>query len=225
MKLDEIKTQWTAYDKELGNRWQLNFNLLAGWEKAKSALQGLSRTVVVEMMVGLVIVAVLAEFLIAHYQELPFFLPALVLHAFVIFQVAFSGYQFAQLRKLDFSEPILASQKKLAILRRLRIRVTMWTLILSPLLWVPLLIILLKGLLGINAYETLDTPWLLANVVFGLAFIPVMILASKYFAPRWRGSAVVQGLMDNIAGHELRDMNAFLASLEKFEQDVSDASA
>jgi hypothetical protein len=223
MKLDEIKTQWTAYDMELGNRWQLNLSLLAGWKKAESALQGLSRVVVVEMVAGLITVAVLAGFLVAHFQELPFFLPALGLHAFAIFQVASSGYQFVKLREIDFSAPILVSQKKLAVLRRLRTRVTMWTLILSPLLWVPLLIVLLKGLLGINAYESLDTPWLIANVLFGIAFIPVMIWASKHFSPRWQGSAFVKGLMDYIAGHELSDMNAFLARLEEYEQDESDA--
>ena len=216
---DEIKTRWTAYDKELQNSLQLNIRLLNGWQKANSALQGLLRSVIIEMSIGIVTISVLGSFLFDHFSEMTFFIPALVLDLFTIFQVVFAGYQFATLREIDFSMPILVSQKKLATLRRQRIQVMMWTLILSPLLWVPLLIVTLKGLLGLNVYELFNTTWLLTNVLFGVAVILLMIWLSRYLAPRCQGSSVIEQLKDGVAGHELSEMNSFLESLRNFEQD------
>jgi hypothetical protein len=224
MKFDDIKTQWTAYDKELDNSMRLNIRLLNGWQKTNSAIQKLSRSAVIEMILGVLTAAVLGGFLYDHSLEMAFFIPALVLDAFVVFQVAFSGYQFTTLREIDFSAPILVSQKKLATLRRQRIQVTMWTLTLSPLLWVPLLIVILKGLLGLNVYELFDTTWLLTNMLFGLAVIPLMIWVSRRLALRWKGSALVKQLLDSVAGHELTEMNSFLENLKDFEQDEHDRS-
>lgn len=217
MNFDDLKSQWVAYDAAVQSNLKNTLNVAAGWQKANSALQRLSRSVVIEMIIGLLTLAVLGGFLFDYYQEPAFFLPGLILHLFTIFQVAASGYQFAKLKELDFSAPVLASQMKLARLRRLRIRVVMWTLILSPLLWIPLLVVGMKGLLGVNVYALLNSTWLIANVLFGLAFIPAMVALSRYFGPRWQGSALVKSVMDHIAGDELKAMTAFLKSLEQFE--------
>lgn len=217
MNFDDLKSQWVAYDAAVQSNLKHTLNVAAGWQKANSALQRLSRSVVIEMIIGLLTLAVLGGFLFNHYQAPAFFLPGLILHLFTIFQVAASGYQFAKLKEIDFSAPVLTSQMHLARLRRLRIRVVMWTLILSPLLWIPLLVVGMKGLLGVNVYALLNSTWLIANVLFGLAFIPAMVALSRYFGPRWQGSALVKSVMDHIAGDELKAMTAFLKSLEQFE--------
>jgi hypothetical protein len=42
----------------------------------------------------------------------------------------------------------------------------MVTLVLVPVAWIPLLIVVLKGLFGVDAYAALSSVWLVANVVF-----------------------------------------------------------
>lgn len=222
MNLDDFKDQWAAYDKKLDLNIRLNARLLqeAGWRKANSALQRLSRPIWVELALGVATASLTGLFMARHFKDLPFLIPALALHLFVVFQVAFSVYQLVTLNSLDFGAPVLASQKKLTMLRVKRIRVTMWTFLFSPLLWVPLLIVALKGLLNVNAYVVFDAAWLVTNVLFGLAVIPLMLWGSKRYADRLQGSPFIQSLMDDIAGHSLKAATAFLNELSDFEREA-----
>jgi len=221
MNLENLKNQWADYDQKLEASLGLNQKLMRDsvLNKTNSALQRLARSVVIELFVGLATVIVLGLFIGDHIGQPMFLAPAILLHAFVIFQVAFDGYQWATLRNLDYSSPMLDIQKKLAKLRAERIRVTKWTWWLAPLLWVPLLIVALKGLFGVSAYAVLNTNWLIANVLFGVAVIPLMVWVSKRYADRMNRSPRIQRLMDDIAGGDLKAATAFLDELSRFEKE------
>ena len=83
----------------------------------------------------------------------------------------------------------------------------------------PVLIVAFKGFLGVDAYLFLNGRWLLGNLLFGLAFIPLMLWAARRFASRWQGSPLLQSLMDDLAGRSLVAATGFLNELSQFEQE------
>jgi hypothetical protein len=112
-------------------------------------------------------------------------------------------------------------QKRMETLRAQRIRATMLTLLGAPLLWTPLLIVGLKGLLGLDAYAILSARYLLANALFGLAVIPLAVWIARRSADRMGRSPLVQRLLRDLAGHNLNAAAGFLSQLERFEAEES----
>jgi hypothetical protein len=102
-------------------------------------------------------------------------------------------------------------------LRAQRIRATMLTLLAAPLLWTPLLIVGLKGLLGLDVYAIFSARYLLANALFGLAVIPLAVWIARRSADRMGRSPLAQRLLRDIAGYNLKAAAGFLSRLARFE--------
>ena len=219
MNLDEIKDKWYSQEHEIDKGLTLNVFHLNTLRIANSALKKLSYEKITGIIIGLACLVFTGNFLFENYEDYKLLIPAMLLHAFFLFQVAANGYQFSILRKIDFSEPVLKSQQQYTILKRLRLQVTFWILLLSPLLWVPFLIVLIKSVTGINPYLILNNTWLFANILFGISFIPLMFWAAKYFSKKWQGYSFLKHVLDSLVGDELKAMNNLLEQLNSFEED------
>lgn len=219
MELEDLKDRWEAYDRKLDASFRLNTAVLReiNLSRADSALKRLSRLLVCELLVDLAAVVALGAFIAGHAGEMRFLAPAVLLDLCAIGFVIASIRQLVALHSLDYGAPVVAIQKQLQALRIERIRVTKWILLLCPLLWTPLLIVTFEGLFGLDVYLFLDGTWLAANLLFGLAFIPLMLWAAQRFAGRWQGSPLVQSLMDDLAGRSLVEATGFLSTLSRFE--------
>ena len=68
-----------------------------------------------------------------------------------------------------------------------------------------------------DAYQTLGAAYLLSNVAFGLAVIPLAIWVSRKFGDRVDRSPILQRFMRELAGYNLNAANASLAALSEFE--------
>jgi hypothetical protein len=221
MDLDDLKQRWEDQDRKLDAILRLNTRLLQApaLSKAETAMRRLSRLLQVELLLNFGMTLVLGSFLGDHGTEARFLIPAVVLDLCVILHVVAGIHQLIALGKIDYSAPVLMIQKRMESLRAQRLRATMLTLLVAPLLWTPLLIVALKGLLGIDAYATLPGDWLAANLLFGLAVIPLAIWMSRRYADRMAGSPLVQRLMRDLAGYNLSAAAGFLSSLERFEEE------
>ena len=224
MNVDELKTQLADYDQKLDRSLRLNARLLheSGLQRASSTLRGLSRALVVELVGNAVGVALLGNFLGNHWGDPKFVVPAILLDLCAILLVVTGARQLAALHGIDYGAPILAIQKKLETLRAARIRTIQWTLILSPLLWTPLLIVALKGFFGVDAYA-FGAAFLASNLLFGLAFLVFMVWVSRRYADRMQRSPAIRRLMDSIAGRSLNTAMAFLESLSRLEREDTPA--
>jgi hypothetical protein len=214
-----MKDRWAEYDRKLEASLRLNTRMLReiNLGRVDFSLKRLSRLLVFELLADLAAVVVLGLFIAGHAGEVRFLAPALLLGVCAVAFVIASIRQLAALHGLDYSAPVVAIQKQLEALRIERLRATKWILLLSPLLWTPLLIVALEGLLGLDAYLFLDGTWLAANLLVGLAVIPLMLWAARRFAGRWQGSPLVRSLMDDIAGRSLVEAAGFLNALSGFE--------
>jgi hypothetical protein len=119
--------------------------------------------------------------------------------------------------QIDYGQPIATIQKQHAELRMLRIRYIQGIFLAATLAWTPLLIVGLQGFFGLDAYSLLGAPYLFANVLVGLAIIPLGIWLSKKYGDRMGRSPIIQRFMNDLAGHNLNEASRFLATLSEFE--------
>ena len=221
MELDELKLKWAEHDHELEVNIRLTRHLLSATKlnRARSALQRLAAFLALESVIALAVIVVLGSFIGDHIVMVRFAAPAAALDLFEIATLIVLIQQIRLALYIDYSKPVAAIQKQLEFLRMLHIRHFQWTLLLAPLLWTPLLSVALEGFLRVDAYKTLGAAYLLANLLFGLAIIPLAIWLSKKFGDRTDRSPKIQWLMKEIAGYNLNAASDFLATLSEFEEE------
>lgn len=221
MEIEDLKQRWQEQDRKLEASLQLNRSLLneAVLNKVATATTRLFRLVTVELVLNLAVALWLGSFLAEHASEPRFLLPAAVLAVGVIALIVDCVRQMVTLKTVDPAEPVAAMQKKLGRLRVQRTRTMQWILLTAPLVWIPLLIVGLEGLLGLDAYAIFSQRWLAANLLFGAAVIPLAVWTSRRYADRMERSPFVQRLMRDLAGRNVNAAMGFLGRLESFEQE------
>ena len=221
MDLDDLKQSWQQQDRKLDAGLRLNTVRLyvTTLKKAETSLRRLSWFLWLDLLVDFPIVIWLGSFIADHIAEPRFALPALLLDVFVIALMGLGIRQLVALGATDPAEPVVALQKRTESLRIERLRAVKLILLASPLIWVPMLIVGLKGFLGADAYAIFDHAWLAANVLLGLAVIPLAVWISRRYADRMQRSPLVQRVMRDLAGTNLNAAQDFLASLSRFEEE------
>ena len=222
MEIEEIKELWSQSNRRLEASVRLNTALLAQWNfrKANTSLERLSRGITFELISNVLAIVLLGSFAAAHVHEPRFLIPALVLDAYIIALAAGSGQQLAQIKAVDYDAPVVKIQNDLADLRLWRIRTTLWALLFAPLMWVPLLIVALRAIFGVDVYVAGAT-WLVANVLFGLAVIPLAIFIAKRYGSRIASHTPLRWLADEIAGRSLAEALDRLDAIRRFKKDGS----
>ncbi len=221
MNLDDIKNQWSAFDKKLDSSIKLNTLLLkeVSLNKTNSYLRRLSVPIYVELILSFFLLMILGNFIWNNLQEIKFLIPAISLDLFIIFLVHSSIKQLIEINSIDFSEPIITNQKKLESLKVRRINETKMVFLVSPLLWVPLLIVVVRAITGLDPYAIFSVSWLVGNLLFGLAVIPLVLWVSKSYSHKFESSPFLQSIMNDIAGRSLNEAIGFLDKLAKFEKE------
>jgi hypothetical protein len=220
MELEDLRQAWEAHGRKLDDSSRLNNFVLpqAISAKAETATRRLSRLLWIELLVNLAAAVWLGSFLADNVTVARYAIPAAGLDVLVIALLMAGVRQLVAVSRVDYGQPVLVIQRRMESLRAERVRATMVTLVIAPLAWIPLLIVMLKGLFGVDAYSTFSSIWLIANVVFGFLVVAVAIWASRRYAGRVTSAPALRWLMDNLAGHNLQTATAVLRSLAQFEE-------
>ncbi len=214
MELNELKEKWAEQDRKLDLCIRLNTHRVQSPLRRFAFLLGLGA------LMGLAVLVILGQFIYQYWAEPRFALPALLLHVWVIATVAASIRQITMALRVDYDKPVAVIQKQLASLRMVRIRITQWALLTGQFVWwIPFLIVALKGFWGVDAYKAFGAVFLIANLAFGLAVIPLAIWLSRKLGDRMGGSPTVQWLMRELAGSNLNAAGSFLAAVSEFENE------
>jgi hypothetical protein len=225
MELDLLKEKWAEQDRKLDGIIHLSRQLLiaAKMNRVRSPMRRFALFAGVGALLGLISLVILGQFIYAHWEEPRFALPAMALHVWVIAYVATSIRQMVMALQIDFDKPVTLVQKQIESLRVLRLQVVRWALLTGQLVWwIPLLVVMLKGFWGVDAYQVLGSGYLIANVATGVAVIPLAIWVSKKFGERLGSSPTMQWLMRELAGYNLNAANGFLRTLSEFKDEMSD---
>jgi len=220
MELEEIKGLWTESNRNLEASMKLNTLLLAQWNlrKTDTSLSRLRRGITFELIVNAVAVFLLGLFAAQHVHEPRFLVPAVLLDIYAIGLLIAGVRQLAQLSVIDYDEPVVAIQKKLEALRVARIRTTLWILLFAPLMWLPIFIVGLRGIFGVDVYAAASPAWLAGNVLFGLAVIALAIFIARRYGPRLSRATAIRRLADAIAGNSLTEARDSLDAIRRFEE-------
>lgn len=220
MEIEEMKNLWADSNRRLEASMRLNTALLKhlNVRKADTSLKRLSRQVTFELISNVLAIVLVGSFAAAHVHELRFLIPVFALGVYLIALVAAGSRQLVQLGAIDYDHPIVTIQKDLAELRLRRIRTTLGTLLFAPLMWVPLVIVALRGIFGVDIYAA-GGAWLVANALFGLAMIPLAIFIANQCGSRIASHTVTRSLADAIAGRSLAAALDRLDSVRRFEQE------
>jgi hypothetical protein len=137
--------------------------------------------------------------------------------------IVVSGIGIAQRQAfldLDYGAPATATQKALEALKIARVRTFAWAFLTGQVVWwVPFMIVLFKGVLGVDLYATdFMRQFMAINVAAGLLFIPFAIWACGRISGRLEGSSALARLIDAIAGRDIVAARAFLGKLAEFER-------
>jgi hypothetical protein len=223
MELEDLRQAWEAHGRKLDDSSRLNSHVLhqAISAKAETATRRLSRLLWIELLVDLGAAVWLGSFLADNVTVARYAIPAAALDILVIALMMAGVRQLVAVIQMDYGQPVLILQKRMESLRAERIRASMLTLVVAPLAWIPLLIVVLKGLFGVDAYATFSSAWLIANVVVGLLVVAVAVWASRRYGGRVTSSPSLRWLMNNLAGRNLQTTTTFLRSLAQFEEAAS----
>ncbi|MDQ6924708.1 MAG: hypothetical protein M3154_00540 [Candidatus Eremiobacteraeota bacterium] len=221
MEFEDFKQLWNEYDRKLGASLHLNTLLLqqANLGATKSSMRTVVRGLVLELIVNMIAVLLIGSFAAVHVAEAHFLIPSLVLGVYAILLVAESIRQMVAIHGIDYEETVVAIAKKLEQLRIKRISTVKWTLLTAPLLWMPLLIVCLRGFFGVDAYDALGAGYLAANLALGMSVIPLGLWVSRRYADRFERSSLARSLMDDVTGRSLLTALDSLRTILRFENE------
>lgn len=222
VEMDDLRKTWAEYDRKLDTNIRLSRQLLVATNlnRVRSPLRRLAFFLGVESVIQFAVVVALGSFIYENMATPRFALAGATLDVFAIAILIAMIRQIASALQIDYDKPIAVIQKQLGKLRVLRIRYIQGIFLVATLVWTPLLIVALKGFWGLDAYRLFGTAYLVANVLVGVAIIPLAIWLSKKFGDRMGRSPMIQRFMRDLAGYNLNAATGSLATLAKFEEEA-----
>lgn len=181
MELEQLKAIWDETEGAPGGR-RVD---AAALSRSKGRVGRLRLLVYLDLVQDAVALAAFGWFSVVHLAEPRFLLPALFLLAGFALHLVSGLRQRAALGRIDWGGPVAGIQERLAGLRVERVRAARSLLLLAPLAFVPLLVVAAKGLLGVDLWSvSAARAWIVANLVFGAAFLSAGLFLTRALAGR-----------------------------------------
>lgn len=215
MELDDLKPALQAIDQRTAVALNARLATLGLAEKATSRLRPLKFWLVVQMLAGVVLTFAFASYWMQRLDHPALLASGIVLHAYSVLMIAFGAAELAMVRGVDYAEPVVAIQKRVAKLRAWRIRTQAWLGFPHWILWIPLTLIAFDVLFGVDLYAHAPevVAWFFAVGIAGLAATVAFMRWARQPSRRRIGDY----LDDSAAGSSLRRAQAFLDEIARFE--------
>lgn len=221
MEPDDLKLAWQTLSRRLERHDALQTHVLLEQRKQKAlnSLRPLFWGQVVQTLFGIPFI-LLASLLWIHGGQSADGLPWMTIVAGIVVQlygiatIAMAGQTLLRIREIDYAQPIVDIQKRLATLRRTYLVNGMLAGLPWWFLWVPLLMVL-AGLGGTNLYARAPSV-----VWIGLGVGAAGLAATAWFH-RWsRDPArprLAKAMEDSVTGGSLRRAQAQIDEVARFE--------
>lgn len=135
--------------------------------------------------------------------------------------------QWRALSRLDLSAPLLQVQAVLDEIARSRAASGQWVVLWSVLLWLPLVLVLFKGLIGVDLLDHLHPSVIYVNLLVGTLFVPIALLLMRWVGGRYRQQPGFERFLDDVAGSSFGKAREQFAAQRKYDLalDTDDAQA
>lgn len=227
LDLDQLRQQWTAQGRELDARLQLDVDAVRRRLGAgtATALQRQKQRRVLALITGGGLLAALLVFMASHAADLPYLLLALPLALLTLFAGSVDAREWFTLRQIDFAQPLASLRTQYDELRTRRLQLARLIAQLSVLLWLPMILVAVKGLAGVDLLRRLPSSVILVNLSLGLIAIPLLDAILRWAVRRWPQSAALRRFGDEVAGSDWQRSSAQLDRQREFEHQLASAPA
>ena len=224
LDLDMLKTRWAAQSRELDGQLELDVDAVRRSLTAHTAtaLNRQKRSRLRALFFGAAAVVALAAFMIAQRHELAYVLLALPLAGLGLAQFVVDLREWLRLQQLDFGMPLLQLRAEYDVLRARRVQMARCIALLSVLLWLPLVLVVVKALAGVDLLQRLPFSVVASNIALGLVAIPVLEGIFRWFARRKPQSATVRRFVDETAGRDWQRASDGLDQQLAFERQLGE---
>jgi hypothetical protein len=227
MNMDDLRREWRERDQALEASLKLNRRLLREtWVTQQSAgIRDMGWVARFEMLTWVPSILLLGWFNARHLNDWHFLIPGVALQVWVTLVPILSILERTRLRAVDLAQPVTTLQYQFEVLTMRRLTTLKWAFLTGQVVWyVPFLLVLFKGLFGVNLYAV--SPWIhdqiLIHIAVGIALIPLAVLLSRWLGKRLAHEGWFQRLTDNLAGHDIMEAKAFLQRLRGFEREIGE---
>lgn len=216
MEIDDLKQAWQTLDQRIEQQAALSRHLFteSRIDKAKTRLRPLWVGQLVQLAIGIALTIFFARFWIAHTDSMLLLASGVLMHAWSVLLSISAVMELLLVVRINYAEPVLTIQKYLGLLRAWRTRISPWLGLPFWFLWVPVLAVLLKVVLGVELHASVF--WY--NLPIGI----VGTLAMLWFY-RWSRQPQRRHIGDaidaDIAGRGVTRAQAFLDEIARFEQE------
>ena len=219
---DNLRREWRERDQKLDAAIQLNNQLLRQslLDKNLTAINKIGFASAFELMSWIPCSILFGIFNAQHFLDWKFFIPGLLLQAWVTVMPIVSLRQRAALQAVDFGQPVVTLQREIATLKMRRVLTLKWAFLIGQIIWwVPFVVVFFKGVFGVNLYAQSDwlNHFMIGNIAAGVLLIPILIWVTKLLSPRLKTANWFQKFTDQIAGRDMQAAKEFLRKLESFE--------
>jgi serine/threonine-protein kinase len=220
MELDDLKSTFRTLEQRLAH--ESNLNLQAQRERKRVRMQAslwpLYLSNAAQVLLGLFLAFLVGPFWVSHLDEPHLLIAGVFVHAYAVVMIALGARTLTLLLSLDFGEPVLEIQKRLARVRRAYIRSALIIGLPWWLLWLPFAMLLFE-MQGFDLYANFSRAWFFTNVVFGFVGMLATLLYCRALWYRPSDAAEAHKLEKGWVGRRLINVQRFLDDLAAFEKE------
>ncbi len=219
MDLQKMEAIWERHDAKLEHLLKINRELVKERKlsKARWTLRRFAIFPMLDLVVALAAVGWFGTIVGDYWPDPRMVVPAgLLLLASNLFLVA-TVYDLSLVALIDYGSSVADSQHKLEQLKINRVRTIKWVFLLAPLMGFAILLVAARTLLGFDVIDNFSPAWVVANVLFGVAFVPSGAWFSGWLARRFPESNFLNSLSADVSGRSLESATRFLDELARFQ--------
>lgn len=219
MPLDDIQQWWAVQAPNFERSVAINERLLREMllRRVRSAFVPFQLLRAVETLAGGTLVVASIHVLSQHPAELWYQLVAggvALMSAYITLLCVLAWQQsFA----MDYSAAVTSLQRTLEQIRRAEYRAFKWSLLLGIVAWLPISLVVLEACTGFPALARVNTTWLFANLLFGVACVVAGQALSHRYVERTDLAPWARRLVDALSGRAVRSATQHLQELARFE--------
>ena len=181
MELHELANIWNGSDNKLENTIKINKSLFmeASIKRIKTELSPISRNSFFEIIVNLLFLFLMLKYSVSNLSAIKFLIPGLILIVFTCYNLIFCIKKLFLIYGIDAQNPVLLTQKKLEMLKLMKIKEIQMLYIFIPLLAPVFLIVGANAFLNIDLYQFIN--WLIAQTAAGILIAAIIVYILKKF--------------------------------------------
>lgn len=218
MELDDFKAAWQTLDRRLDAQTALNLHIFKDGklDKARRGLRPLAWGQAFQILCGVALIVLSVSFWTAHLDAAHLWLAGVSVHVYGVLMIICGGVTISLIGRIDYAAPVLAIQKQLAQLRRFYVRTNIALGVAWWFLWMPLLMMLFAGVLGVDLYAHAPSVIYSGLAIGGAGLLLTWVFHRWSLHPSRTGMAKI--VEDSVAGNGLKKAQAVLDEIARFEQ-------